>query len=114
MRTRLRLQVWGNAAPRAARSPSLGCWRSDDNFSYSAILSYDVTDTFNVYASYSTGFKPGGFNLSYEAAETGIFEFEEEDASSWEIGAKGTLLDGSLVYAITYFNQEIENFQSEH
>jgi len=88
--------------------------RSDDNFSYSAILSYDVTDTFNVYASYSTGFKPGGFNLSYEAAETGIFEFEEEDASSWEIGAKGTLLDGSLVYAITYFNQEIENFQSEN
>lgn len=87
--------------------------RSDDNFSYNAILSYDVTDTFNIYASYSTGFKPGGFNLSYEAAETGIFEFEEEDASSWELGAKGSLLDGSLVYAVTYFNQEIEGFQSE-
>jgi iron complex outermembrane receptor protein len=87
--------------------------RSDDNFSYNAILSYDVTDTFNIYASYSTGFKPGGFNLSYEAAETGIFEFEDETASSWELGAKGSLLDGSLVYAVTYFNQEIEDFQSE-
>jgi len=87
--------------------------RSDDNFSYSFILSYDVTDTFNLYASYATGFKPGGFNLSYEAAETGIFEFEEENASSWEIGAKGTLLDGALVYSLAYFNQEIEDFQAE-
>jgi len=87
--------------------------RSDDNFSYNVILSYDVTDTFNVYASYSTGFKPGGFNLSYEAAESGIFEFEDESASSWEIGAKGALLDGTLIYAVAYFNQEIEDFQSE-
>lgn len=88
--------------------------RSDDNFSYNIIGSYDVSDTLNVYASYSTGFKPGGFNLSYEAAETGIFEFEDETASSWEIGAKGRLLDDSLFYAVTYFNQEIEDFQSEN
>jgi outer membrane receptor protein involved in Fe transport len=88
--------------------------RSDDNLSYNVILSYDVSDTFNVYASYSTGFKPGGFNLSYEAVETGVFEFQDETASSWEIGAKGSLLDGSMVYAVTYFNQEIEDFQSEN
>lgn len=88
--------------------------RSDDNFSYNIILSYDVSDTFNIYGSYSTGFKPGGFNLSYEAVETGIFEFEDETASSWELGAKGSLLDGSMVYAVTYFNQEIEDFQSEN
>ncbi len=88
--------------------------RSDENFSYNVIASYDVTDTLNVYASYSTGFKPGGFNLSYEAAETGIFEFREETASSWELGAKGSLLDGSMVYAVAYFNQEIEDFQSEN
>lgn len=88
--------------------------RSDDNLSYNVILSYDVSDTFNVYASYSTGFKPGGFNLSYEAVETGVFEFEDETASSWEIGAKGSFLDGAFVYAVTYFNQEIEDFQSEN
>jgi outer membrane receptor protein involved in Fe transport len=88
--------------------------RTDDNLSYSLIASYDVSDTLNIYASYSTGFKPGGFNLSYEAVETGIFEFQEENASSWEIGAKGSLLDGAMVYALTYFNQEIEDFQSEN
>ena len=88
--------------------------RTDDNLSYSLIASYDVSDTLNLYASYSTGFKPGGFNLSYEAVETGIFEFQDETASSWEIGAKGSLLDGAMVYALTYFNQEIEDFQSEN
>jgi len=88
--------------------------RSDDNLSYNVILSYDVSDTLNVYASYSTGFKPGGFNLSYEAVETGVFQFEEETATSWEIGAKGSLFDGSMAYAVTYFNQEIEDFQSEN
>ena len=88
--------------------------RSDDNFSYNIIGSYDVSDTLNIYASYSTGFKPGGFNLSYEAAETGVFEFNEENASSWEIGAKGSLLEGSLLFALTYFNQEIEDFQAEN
>ncbi|MEQ8404142.1 MAG: TonB-dependent receptor [Oceanicaulis sp.] len=88
--------------------------RTDDNLSYSLIASYDVSDTLNVYASYSTGFKPGGFNLSYEAVETGIYEFEDETASSWEIGAKGSLLSGAMTYALTYFNQEIEDFQSEN
>jgi iron complex outermembrane receptor protein len=88
--------------------------RTDDNFSYNVIASYDVSDTLNVYASYSTGFKPGGFNLSYEAAETGIFQFEDETASSWELGAKGRLLDGALVYAVAYFDQEIEDFQAEN
>ncbi|MEO1039904.1 MAG: TonB-dependent receptor [Pseudomonadota bacterium] len=88
--------------------------RSDDNLSYSIIASYDVSDTLNVYASYSTGFKPGGFNLSYEAVETGVFEFNEEDASSWELGAKGSLLDGAMQFAVAYFNQEIEDFQAEN
>jgi outer membrane receptor protein involved in Fe transport len=88
--------------------------RSDDNLSYNIILSYDVSDSLNIYGSYSTGFKPGGFNLSYEAVETGVFEFEEENASSWELGAKGRIFDGAMVYAFTYFNQEIEDFQSEN
>lgn len=88
--------------------------RTDDNFSYSVIGSYDVSDTLNIYASYSTGFKPGGLSLTYEAVRTGIYEFEDETASSWEIGAKGSVLDGAMTYALTYFNQEIEDFQSEN
>ncbi|MEP3072713.1 TonB-dependent receptor [Maricaulis sp.] len=88
--------------------------RTDTNFSGNIILSYDVSDTLNVYGSYATGFKPGGFNVSTNAAFTGVFEFEEEIARSFEVGAKGSLFDNRFVYAIAYFNQEIEDFQTNN
>jgi outer membrane receptor protein involved in Fe transport len=88
--------------------------RTDTNFSGNIILSYDVSDTLNIYGSYATGFKPGGFNVSTNAAFTGVFEFEEETAESFEIGAKGSLGNGRFLYAIAYFNQEIEDFQTNN
>jgi outer membrane receptor protein involved in Fe transport len=87
--------------------------RNDTNFSGNIILSYDVSDTLNIYGSYSTGYKPGGFNVSTNATQTGLFEFQEETASSWEIGAKGVLGD-NFQYAIAYFDQEVEDFQSNN
>lgn len=95
-------------------SASFPTERSDSNFSGSIIFSYDVSDTLNLYASYSTGYKPGGFNVSTNAAFTGFFEFEEETAEAFEVGAKGALFDNTFVYAITYFNQEITDFQSNN
>ena len=107
----LPFSVLQNFPPVPPRDPES---RSDDNFSWSAILSYDVTPTFNVYASYNTGFKPGGFNLNANAAFTGAFEFEEETARSIEIGAKGSLFSGAFNYSLALFDQEIEDFQSEN
>tara|TARA_R110000868_G_scaffold80881_3_gene229302 strand:- start:1686 stop:4406 length:2721 start_codon:yes stop_codon:yes gene_type:complete len=88
--------------------------RNDSNFSGNIILSYDVSDTLNVYTSYATGFKPGGFNVSTNAAFTGVFEFEEETSSSFEAGMKGSLFDNHFVYAVAYFNQEVEGFQTNN
>lgn len=88
--------------------------RNDTNFSGNIILSYDVSDTLNVYGSYATGFKPGGFNVSTNAAFTGVFEFEEETSRSFELGAKGSFFNNRFVYAIAYFNQEIEDFQTNN
>lgn len=88
--------------------------RNDTNFSGNLILSYDVSDTLNLYASYATGFKPGGFNVSTNAAFTGVFEFEEEVSQNIEIGAKGSLFDNRFVYAVAYFTQTIEDFQTNN
>ena len=88
--------------------------RNDSNFSGNIILSYDVSDTFNVYASYATGYKPGGFNVSTNAAFTGVFEFEEETAENIEFGAKGSFDDGRFVYAAAYFRQEVTDFQTNN
>jgi iron complex outermembrane recepter protein len=101
-----------NFAPvNAANFPTS---RNDSNFSGNLILSYDVSDTFNVYASYATGYKPGGFNVSTNAAFTGVFEFEEETAESFEIGAKGSLDGGRFVYAAALFQQEVTDFQTNN
>lgn len=88
--------------------------RSDTNFSGNIILSYDVSDDLNLYASYATGFKPGGFNVSTNAAFTGVFEFEEEISESFEIGAKGSLFNNRMIYSVAYFNQTIEDFQTNN
>jgi iron complex outermembrane receptor protein len=88
--------------------------RTDDNFSGNLILSHDWNDSLNTYVSYSTGFKPGGFNLSANAAITGIFEFSEETTTSIEVGAKGSAFDGTMQFAIAYFEQDVQDFQSNN
>jgi outer membrane receptor protein involved in Fe transport len=40
---------------------------SDDNVSYSLRLAYDLSDSLNVYGSYSTGFKATSWNLSRDS-----------------------------------------------
>ncbi len=88
--------------------------RRDNNFSGNIIASFDVTDRMNIYASYSTGYKPGGFNLSYNAAFTGAFEFENETAQAFEAGMKGRIFNDSFVYSLAVFSQEIKDFQSNN
>ena len=91
-----------------------GGTRTDDNFSGNIILSHNWNDDLNTYISYSTGFKPGGFNLSANASFTGVFEFDEETTTSIEVGAKGTLLDGNMQFAVAYFDQTVDDFQSNN
>jgi outer membrane receptor protein involved in Fe transport len=43
---------------------------SDDNFSYTIRLAYDVSDAINVYLSYATGFKASSINLSRDSRPT--------------------------------------------
>lgn len=78
--------------------------QSFDKFQPKISLTYDVSDDLTLYASYSVGFKPGGFNPSGTrqlfidaTGDTGTViqdQFGAEDLTSWEIGAKGTYADG--------------------
>lgn len=40
---------------------------SDDKFTYTARLAYDMTDTVNIYLSYATGYKASSINLSRDS-----------------------------------------------
>lgn len=62
-------------------SPSLG-------------LKYQANDNLNLYATYSTGYRPGGFNASPTTFDT--IPYDEESASNYEVGLKSRWLDGKL------------------
>jgi outer membrane receptor protein involved in Fe transport len=102
---------------------------SDDNFSYTIRLAYDVNDTINLYASYATGFKAASVNLSRDsrplasdaaALQTaGLTQINQsygtrfadpERSRVMEFGAKGNW--GRTAVNLAVFQQDIKGFQS--
>ncbi len=98
--------------------------RSEDEFTGTAILSYKPIDDLMVYASYSRGYKAGGFNLDRSALKSPILpfaavggaqalvsnlQFDPETVDSYEIGAKyGT---GPFSFGVTAFRSDFSSFQ---
>lgn len=87
---------------------------SDDAFSGTINLSYDITDDVMLYGSYSRGYKGAGYNL--DRVQTGITPdaslfFPAETVDSYELGVKTTLLDGSMLFNATAFHQTFSDFQ---
>ena len=98
--------------------------RSEDEFTGTAIVSYKPTDDLLIYASYSRGYKAGGFNLDRSAlkaptatfasvggaqALVGNLQFDPETVNSYEIGAK--YATGPFSLSVTAFRSEFSSFQ---
>jgi len=102
---------------------------SDDDFSYTVRLAYDVNNYINVYASYATGFKAASVNLSRDsrpfAADAAALQgaglarvnqtygtrfAQPEESTVYELGLKANWGVASANVAV--FQQEIEGFQS--
>ena len=101
----------------------------DDNFSFSARLSYDVSDDWQIFAGVGTGFRAASVNLTRDsrplAADTAALDAAgllpnnvaagtrfalPEESEVVEIGVKARFKRGN--FALTLFDQNIENFQS--
>ena len=98
--------------------------RKEDQFTGTGILSWKPIDDLLVYASFSRGYKAGGFNLDRSAlklptfsfasqggaqALVGALQFAPETVNSFEIGAKyGT---GPFSLSVAAFRQDFKNFQ---
>jgi len=74
-----------------------------------ATAQYDISDNAMAYATASTGFKDGGFNLAN--ATKGTPAFDPETSFNYEIGAKTTLFDGKLVFDADVFFMKIKSYQ---
>ena len=98
-------------------------------------VQWEPNDNSNYYLSYSEGFKSGGFNSvddqnpQFALNDDGSldldspirdqpgpgFEYDDETASSWEIGGKHRLMDGRMqlnwaAYSSTYENLQVSSF----
>ncbi len=105
--------------------------RSETSFTPLANLQVDLNDNVMVYATYTTGFKSGGFDARSNASPdptvgvpaaittiagvapspVGVFEFEEEEATSFEIGTKMSLLDGQAELNIAAYKTDYDDLQ---
>lgn len=80
--------------------------RSDDRFMPSVGLEYDLALDVMAYATYSYGFKAGGFDAS---AQGGIYGPETVDA--YELGVKGSLLGGRANFSLALFRSDYADLQ---
>lgn len=83
----------------------------DDELIWTAKLGYDFGNV-NTYASFTHGYKAGGFNLDSTAAAGGADpRFDSEEVDAWEVGMKGRFMDGAVTANLALFHQEFSNFQ---
>lgn len=105
--------------------------RDETAFTPLANFQFDINEDMMVYATYTTGFKSGGFDvrsnaspdpsvglsaatttaLAQLASPVGVFEFEEEEATSYELGAKMTMLDGAAELNVAVYRTDYEDLQ---
>jgi iron complex outermembrane receptor protein len=83
----------------------------DTDFSYNASLQWAVNDGSNLYLTYATGFKSGGFDLR-GAGDPAKFIFRPEESTNVEVGGKHTLADGSVRLNWAVFHTEVDDLQS--
>lgn len=79
--------------------------RTDDKFMPSAVVQYDLSDDVMAYASYTSGFKAGGYGFSTSDS------FGPENVDAYEIGAKGSLFDRTVNFNLALFWSDYSNLQ---
>lgn len=75
-------------------------------FTPRAVLDFQWTDNVMTYASYSEGFKAGGFNTLGESAPV-----KEETVKNKEVGVKSTFLDNRLRINVAGYRYDYTNLQ---
>ncbi len=74
-----------------------------------ASASWSFIDNARVYASYSEGFRSGGFSIRSVNASTA--PYDPEDAEQIEIGLKSEWLNGALKFNVAYYELERDGGQ---
>ncbi|MBB5986025.1 iron complex outermembrane receptor protein [Sphingobium sp. B1D3A] len=119
--------VFGGAGvPLGAPSTNFNGERDFNKFTPRVSLSFQPNRDHNIYASFSQGFKGGGFDprgvgvnapttnpsgVPSEAEVAAYLSFRPETVDSYEIGYKGNLLDGAVYLALAAFRMDYKDVQ---
>ncbi len=122
------------ASPAAASVAGLACLlnitpltdgvitdeREENEFTWDAKLTYQLTDNISFYGGAARGYKAGGYNLDRAGGgpiAAGVpvtadqLEFEQETVINYEGGFKTTLFGGDATLNLTGFYAEYEDYQ---
>ena len=91
--------------------------RSESFTTPSVKLTYDMSDTSRLYASYAEGYKAGGYDGSENAGRTNAttpspaFAFKPEEATTIEMGVKMDMPENNLRFNAAYFSTDYKDMQ---
>lgn len=92
--------------------PEFNGTRTDEAFTPRVILAWEPNPNLNLYASYSQGFKGGGFDPRGNYANPDVREgFLPETVDSYEFGIKATLFDGRATANTAIFFADYKDVQ---
>lgn len=92
----------------------------EDRFTPTAGFTYRISDSTNLYARYSEGFKSGGWNIDFlnrnqvrdlNGDGRVDFAFDTETVKSYEIGAKSEFFERMLRLNIAAFQADYQDYQ---
>jgi len=100
------LRAMGDAT---AQGHSLRGSRSETSFTPMVSLQWDVSEDIRLYGSITTGFKAGGFDARANVIDS--WEFEEEEATAYELGAKTRFWDGRGELNLALYHTDYDDLQ---
>jgi len=90
------------------------------NFAPKIGLNWNINDDVLAFASYSRGFRSGGYNVRFtdttfvtnpDSPNSTPGPYDEESVDAFEIGVKSTLADGRVRLNLSLFNNDYEDLQ---
>ena len=80
-------------------------------FTPKATVSFDLSEDVLAFATYSEGFKSGGFVGLASTSRQAVLSFAPESAQNWEFGLKATLANGRLQLNASYYDLKFKQLQ---
>ncbi|PEQ13603.1 hypothetical protein B2G71_04530 [Novosphingobium sp. PC22D] len=85
--------------------------RTDKQLMPSARIQFEPSPDLMAYASYSHGFKAGGFSVAELSANPDNYGFDPEKVDAYEVGLKGRFRDGAVSLNLAAFRNDFSDLQ---